>query len=199
MNSEPDLEWSDYNSIPKILNNYINARKKINNSEDLFIKKDFNFSLEDFLVDDYFLCEIILLLTTISKKEQYYMMKISEMNSDIQEFWADSISKYIEMRVIVDGDKSKIYDNQGLEGSISRQTSLRVFKHLSKDKLRKISSKKEIENSLSINDYNSKYQITTRNNRELLINNEFSQSNNKIVNFEEQKKLILTLKKLYRC
>ena len=36
MNSEPNLKWTDINSIPKILNDYINFRKQIKNSEDLF-------------------------------------------------------------------------------------------------------------------------------------------------------------------
>ena len=70
MNSEPNLKWSDINSIPKILNDYINFRKKIKNTEDLFIRNDYIFSREDFLTNDYFLCEIILLLTALSKKAE---------------------------------------------------------------------------------------------------------------------------------
>ena len=195
MNSEPNLKWTDINSIPKILNDYINFRKQINNSEDLFIRNDYIFSREDFLTDDYFLCEIILLLTALSKKAEIYMMKICEMNSDIQEFWADSISKYIEMRSIIDDDKSKINDIQSLAGSLYQQTPLELFKHLSKDKLSKMSSKKYFE--ISLNDNNSKNQNSIQNaNAEILINNELSKSNNIILDFEEQKNLIFNFDKI---
>ena len=66
MISEPDLKLSDINSIPKKINDYINYRKRIKNNENLFIRSDYIFSREDFITDDYFLCEIILLLTAFS-------------------------------------------------------------------------------------------------------------------------------------
>ena len=118
------------------------------------------------------------------------MMKICDMNLDIQEFWADSISKYIEMRTIREDDKSKIYDNQSIAGSLYQQTPLELFKHLSKDKFSKMSSKKMFDMSATgiIND-NSKYQISNLNNKEILINNELSKSNNILIDFEEQKNL----------
>ena len=193
MNSEPNLKWSDINSIPKILNDYINFRKKIKNTEDLFIRNDYIFSREDFLTNDYFLCEIILLLTALSKKAEIYMMKICDMSSDIQEFWADSISKYIEMRSIIDDDKSKIYDNQSIAISLNQQTPLELFKHLSKDKLSKMSSKKMFDNSATLNDNNSKFQISNQNNKEVLINNDLSKSHNILIDFEEQKNLLINM------
>ena len=125
------------------------------------------------------------------------MMKICDMNSDIQEFWADSISKYIEMRsIIIDDEKSKIYDNQSIAGSLYQQTPLELFKHLSKDKLSKMSSKKIFDNSGIINDNYSKFQISNQNNKELLINNDLSKSHNILIDFEEQKNLIITLDKI---
>lgn len=170
------------NSIPKVLNDYINSRKKIKNSEDLFIRNDYIFSREDFLTNDYFLSEIILLLTALSKKAEIYMMKICDMNTDIQEFWADSISKYIEMRSIIEEEKSKIYDNQSI--SLYQQTPLGLFKHLSKDKLSKMSSKKMFDNnSIILND------IKTQNQN----NNELSKSNNILLDFEEQKNILLNM------
>ena len=98
MISEPDLKLSDINSIPKKINDYINYRKRIKNNENLFIRSDYIFSREDFITDDYFLCEIILLLTALSKNAEIYMMKICDLNTEIQEFWSDCISKYIEVR-----------------------------------------------------------------------------------------------------
>ena len=185
------------NSIPKVLNDYINSRKKIKNSEDLFIRNDYIFSREDFLTNDYFLSEIILLLTALSKKAEIYMMKICDMNSDIQEFWADSISKYIEMRSIIEDDKSnKLFDNQSLIGSLCQQTPIGLFKHLSKDKLSKMSSKKIFDVSETINDNNSKNVILNQNNKEEIINNELSKSNNILIDFEEQKNLIINMNKI---
>ena len=199
MNSEPNLKWTDFNSIPKILNDYINCRKKIKNYEDLFIRNDYIFSREDFLIDDYFLCEIILLLTALSKKAEIYMMKICDMNSDIQEFWADSISKYIEMSSIMDDEKSKNNDSQSIAGSLYQQaTPMEIFKHLSKDKFSKMSSNKMFD-SVTFNDNNSKYQYnisSIQNNREILNNNDLSKSHNLLIDFEEQKNLILNMDKI---
>ena len=110
------------------------------------------------------------------------MMKICDMNTDIQEFWADSISKYIEMRSIIEEEKSKIYDNQSI--SLYQQTPLGLFKHLSKDKLSKMSSKKMFDNnSIILND------IKTQNQN----NNELSKSNNILLDFEEQKNILLNM------
>ena len=137
MISEPDLKLSDINSIPKKINDYINYRKRIKNNENLFIRSDYIFSREDFITDDYFLCEIILLLTVLSKNAEIYMMKICDLNTEIQEFWADVIGKYIEMRTIRDDDES-----------LGQLTPAGMINFLSKDKF---SSKKNLEGSYSIN------------------------------------------------
>jgi hypothetical protein len=118
------LKWKDINSIPKEINDYINFRKKIKNTENLFIRSDFIFSREDFITDNYFLCEIILLLTALSKNAEIYMIKISDMNTEIQEFWSDVLSKYIEVRSIREDDESNFL-----------QTPLALFNQKSKDKI----------------------------------------------------------------
>ena len=62
------MNCSDINSIPKKIDDYINSRKTQKNSENILIKKNYIFSREDFITNDYFLFEIILLLTALSKK-----------------------------------------------------------------------------------------------------------------------------------
>ena len=156
------MKLLDINSIPKKIDDYINYRKRIKNTENLFIRSDYIFSREDFITNDYFLCEIILLLTALSKNSEIYMMKICDMNQEIQEFWSDTLSKYIEVRTIRD-DESSI-----------QLTPLEMIKYLSKDKLSKLSSKKNLEGSFSMNKAN----------------------NTKLLNdFEEQKNSLLNLKK----
>ena len=135
------MNWKDINSIPKEINDYINYRKKIKNTENLFIRSDFIFSREDFITDDYFLCEIILLLTALSKNAEIYMIKISDMSTEIQEFWSDVLSKYIEVRSIREDDES-----------IFLQTPMGMFNHISKDKN---SNKKIFEVSSTINRSNN--------------------------------------------
>lgn len=157
------MKLTDINTIPKEINDYINYRKKIKNTENLFIRSDFIFSREDFITDDYFLCEIILLLTALSKNAEIYMIKICDMNSEIQEFWSDVISKYIEVRSI-----------RGEDESIFQQTSTGLFNHLSKDKMSKFSSKKNFDINSSINKSNN---------------------TNVVIDFDEQKKLGVNLKK----
>ena len=100
------MNCNDINSIPKRIDDYINNHKRQNNSGKILIKKNYIFSREDFIIDDYFLCEIILLLTAISKNTKKYMMKINKINNEIKELWADVIYKYIEMNSIKEKDKS---------------------------------------------------------------------------------------------
>ena len=89
------MKIKNVNSIPSVLKDYINYRKKIKNPEDLFVRNDFIFSKDEFISNDYCLAEIILLLTSLSKKAGVYMMKICDLNSDIQDLWADTLCKYI--------------------------------------------------------------------------------------------------------
>ena len=99
------MNCSDINSIPKKIDDYINSRKTQKNSENILIKKNYIFSREDFITNDYFLCEIILLLTALSKNVKKYMKKINEINTEIQELFTDIISKYIEMNSIREKDE----------------------------------------------------------------------------------------------
>ena len=168
--SESDLKLTDINSIPKEINDYINYRKKTKNTENLFIRSDFIFSREDFITDDYFLCEIILLLTALSKNAEIYMIKICDMNSEIQEFWSDVISKYIEVRTI-----------RGEDESIFQQTATGIFNHLSKDKTSKFSSKKNIDINLSINKSNNTNVVIDFDEQKNLV------MNSKKKNFELEK------------
>ena len=163
MISEPDLKLSDINSIPKKINDYINYRKRIKNNENLFIRSDYIFSREDFITDDYFLCEIILLLTALSKNAEIYMMKICDLNTEIQEFWSDCISKYIEVRSI-----------RGDDESIYQQTQTGILTHISKDKISNVKNKKIFDASYSMNK---------------------SDNTNLIIDFEEQKNIVINLKK----
>ena len=163
MISEPDLKLSDINSIPKKINDYINYRKRIKNNENLFIRSDYIFSREDFITDDYFLCEIILLLTALSKNAEIYMMKICDLNTEIQEFWSDCISKYIEVRSI-----------RGDDESICQQTQTGILTHLSKDKISNVKNKKIFDASYSMNK---------------------SDNTNLVIDFEEQKNIVINLKK----
>ena len=132
-------------------------------------------------------------MTALSKKAEIYIMKICEMNADIQEFWALSISKYIEMRPLIDEDKSKNYDSQIKPGSMNQHsTVLELFKYLSKNK---ISSKKKFD----CPNNNSKYQYnisSIQNNMEILNNNELSKSQNKLKDYEEQRNLLLNMDKI---
>ena len=153
------MKCSDINSIPKKIDDYINFRKRQKSNENLFIRTNYIFSREDFITDDYFLCEIILLLTVLSKNAEIYMMKICDLNTEIQEFWADVISKYIEMRTIRDDEES-----------FGQLTPAGMINFLSKDKF---SSKKNLETSYSIN----------------------KSKTNVIIDFEEQKNLVMNLKK----
>ena len=113
------MNCSDINSIPKKIDDYINSRKTQKNSENILIKKNYIFSREDFITNDYFLCEIILLLTALSKNVKKYMKKINEMNIEIQELFTDIISKYIEMN------------------SIREKNEIGLFNCLKKDKISK--------------------------------------------------------------
>ena len=153
------MKCSDINSIPKKIDDYINFRKRQKSNDNLFIRTNYIFSREDFITDDYFLCEIILLLTVLSKNAEIYMMKICDLNTEIQEFWADVIGKYIEMRTIRDDDES-----------LGQLTPAGMINFLSKDKF---SSKKNLEASYSIN----------------------KSKTNVIIDFEEQKNLVMNLKK----
>ena len=54
------------------------------------------FSIEDSITDYYFLYEIIILLSALSKNATIYMMKICDLNTEIQEFWFDCINKYLK-------------------------------------------------------------------------------------------------------
>ena len=157
------MKLKDINSIPKEINDYINYRKKIKNTENLLIRTDFIFSREDFITDDYFLCEIILLLTALNKNAEIYMIKICNMNSEIQEFWSDVISKYIEVRSI-----------RGEDESFFQQTPTGLFNHLSKDKMSKFNCKKNFDINSSINKSNN---------------------TNAVIDFDEQKNLVMNLKK----
>ena len=165
--------------MPKEINDYINYRKKIKNTEVLFIRSDYIFSREDFITDDYYLCEIILLLTALSKKAEIFMMKICDMNPEYQDFWTDIISKYIEMRSIRDDE------------SIYQQTNnpAGLFKHLSKDKMSKVSSKKFFDVSYSMNKSN---MIDFEEQKNLVINlrkknNELSKEKNNLMNIIDKK------------
>ena len=135
-------------------------------------------------------------MTALSKKAEIYIMKICEMNTDIQEFWALSISKYIEMTPIIDEDKSKNYDSQIKPGSMHQNAAvLELFKYLSKNTFRKKSSKKKFDSSN--NNSKNQYNISSiQNNMEILNNNELSKSQNKLIDYEEQRNLLLNMDKI---
>ena len=170
------MKWKDINSIPKEINDYINFRKKIKNTDNLFIRSDFIFSREDFITDNYFLCEIILLLTALSKNAEIYMIKISDMNTEIQEFWSDVLSKYIEVRSIREDDESNFL-----------QTPLALFNQKSKDK---ITTNKIFDVSSSVinksNNTNVVYDIDEKKNLMKIID-----KNKKEI--KEQQKIITSL------
>ena len=170
------MKWKDINSIPKEINDYINFRKRIKNTENLFIRSDFIFSREDFITDNYFLCEIILLLTALSKNAEIYMIKISDMNTEIQEFWSDVLSKYIEVRSIREDDESNYM-----------QTPLGQFNQKSKDK---ITSNKIFDESYS--------NINKSNNTNFVCDIEEKKNLMKIIDknkkdIKEQQKIITSL------
>ena len=170
------MKWKDINSIPKEINDYINFRKKIKNTENLFIRSDFIFSREDFITDNYFLCEIILLLTALSENAEIYMIKISDMNTEIQEFWSDILSKYIEVRSIREDDESNFL-----------QTPLGIFNQKSKDKN---TTNKIFDVSSSVinktNNTNGHYDIEEKKNLMKIID-----KNKKDI--KEQQKIITSL------
>ena len=170
------MKWKDINSIPKEINDYINFRKKIKNTDNLFIRSDFIFSREDFITDNYFLCEIILLLTALSKNAEIYMIKISDMNTEIQEFWSDVLSKYIEVRSIREDDESNFL-----------QTPLGLFNQKSKDK---ITTNKIFDVSSSV--------INKSNNTNVVFDIEEKKNLMKIIDknkkdIKEQQKIITSL------
>ena len=189
------MKWRDINSIPKEIDDYINYRKRIKNTENLFIRNNYIFSREDFITNDYFLCEIILLLTALSKNSEIYMMKICDMNTDIQEFWSDAISKYIEMRSIREDE------------SLRELTSMGMINLLSKDKMSKMSSNRLFEGSYSINKSNTNIDFDEHKNLVVnlkKINNQLEKEKNNgliIINkyekeIKEQKRIITNLNQI---
>ena len=189
------MKWRDINSIPKEIDDYINYRKRIKNTENLFIRNNYIFSREDFITNDYFLCEIILLLTALSKNSEIYMMKICDMNTDIQEFWSDAISKYIEMHSIRDDE------------SLRELTSMGMINYLSKDKMSKMSSNRLFEGSYSINKSNTNIDFDEHKNLVVnlkKINNQLEKEKNNgliIINkyekeIKEQKRIISNLNQI---
>lgn len=91
------------------------------------------------------------------------MMKICDLNTEIQEFWSDCISKYIEVRSI-----------RGDDESICQQTQTGILTHISKDKISNVKNKKIFDASYSMNK---------------------SDNTNLIIDFEEQKNIVINLKK----
>ena len=138
------MNCNDINSIPKRIDDYINNYKRQNNSGKILIKKNYIFSREDFIIDDYFLCDIILLLTAISKNTKKYMMKINKINNEIKELWADVIYKYIEMNSIKEKDKSGMTNNLSKD-EINRNKNNQLEKEKNNIIIDKEKNKKEIK------------------------------------------------------
>ena len=47
------------------------------NDEDLIVRMDFEFNYDEYTNDINYICEIIFLITALSSKANYYMLKIS--------------------------------------------------------------------------------------------------------------------------
>ena len=144
------------------------------NDEDLIVRMDFEFNYDEYTNDINYICEIIFLITALSSKANYYMLKISELESDCQEYWADVLGKYVIIENLDDlEENNKSLSNNSIHSSGSGV----LFKNLSKDhflnKRRSNKSlfqteKKNINSNFDLNkiinnqkDLNKNYSLTT--------------------------------------
>ena len=158
------------------------------NEEDLIVRSDFEFNYDEFANDINYICEIIFLITALSSKAEYYMLKISELESDCQEFWADILGKYVIIENLEDlEDNNENNENNNNNNNLSNNSinnlsqssgSAHLFKTLSKEYLNKRrksnkslfkTEKKSINSGLDLKniinnqkrEINNKYSLTT--------------------------------------
>jgi hypothetical protein len=155
------------------------------NEEDLIVRSDFEFNYDEFANDINYICEIIFLITALSSKAEYYMLKISELESDCQEFWADILGKYVIIENLEDleennenNNNNNNLSNNSINNLSQSSGSAHLFKTLSKEYLNKRrksnkslfkTEKKSINSGLDLKniinnqkrEINNKYSLTT--------------------------------------
>ena len=190
------MQCKNINLIPSILENFFNSKKQENN-KDLFIRTDFLLSKEKILSDDYYLAEIIFLLTILSSKADIYMMKICEMSNEHKEFFVDLLSKYLEMKKIFEFNEFAISSSQEkmsnyIMPEYNHKSQFNLFLETSNPKERSCfnnkneiyHSKKDINSkslekiNLQINDFNGNKNRSSNNF--LYLDNDIYTDNNDI-------------------
>ena len=154
------------------------------NEEDLIVRSDFEFNYDEFANDINYICEIIFLITALSSKAEYYMLKISELESDCQEFWADILGKYVIIENLEDleennenNNNNNNLSNNSINNLSQSSGSAHLFKTLSKEYLNKRrksnkslfkTEKKSINSNFDLKNIinnqkntNNKYSLTT--------------------------------------
>ena len=117
-----------------MIDNFFNNNRKSNS--ELKLRNDFVFNRNNFDNDAIYICDIMLTITALSENSEKYMIKISEMEIDYQELWADAIGKFIE----VESEEKEEQNNDSsyisnASKKISSSSLRTMIKEKSKEKL----------------------------------------------------------------